>query len=515
MKKLFAHFACKPSSLLGISLLITVMTMLSCSQDFLDRKPKGQLTYDTFFETSDHAVWATNAIYQQYRSWEMCAFPWIGITDIISDDSDKGSTPTDALYMQELDDFTFNATNTAISGAWQGHYHAIFRANLAIDNIPGIDMDPALRDRLIGEAKFLRAYAYLRLVQWFGDIPLVEHILTDDQYYNQARVPKEQVYDFIEHDLLDAINVLPEKSQYASADLGRVTKGAARGMLAKLYMVKHDFARAAEQCEAIITSGEYSLLPRYGDNFLPRGTYVNGTETIQIGENGAESVFEITAVAAPASIVGPGATPFNMVQGVRGVPNLGWGFNRPSDDLITEYEPGDPRRQATIIFVGEVLPDGSTIVQDNPEIVNERFNQKAWVPAHAGLQDNGPGNIRILRYSDILLLAAEAYNEIGDATKALGYLNMVRARARGTNNFILKDVTITDKDQLREKIYHERRVELAMEQQRWFDLARWGRIADKMAPLKPDFVAPKNLLLPLPQSEIDLTNKILSQNVGY
>ncbi len=102
-----------------------------------------------------------------------------------------------------------------------------------------------------------------------------------------------------------------------------------------------------------------------------------------------------------------------MVQGVRGVPNLGWGFNRPSDDLIAEYEPGDPRRQATIIYVGEVLPDGSTIVQDNPEILNERFNQKAWVPAHAGLQDNGPGNIRILRYADILLLAAEAYNEIG------------------------------------------------------------------------------------------------------
>jgi len=503
MKKIFALITFKPTSIVGISLLMTVMTMWSCSDDFLDRKPKGQLTYDTFFQTSDHAVWATNAIYQQYRVWEMCAFPWIGLTDIISDDADKGSTPTDALYMQELDDFTFNATNTAVSGAWLGHYQAIFRANLAIDNIPGIDMDPALRDRLLGEAKFLRAYAYLRLVQWFGDLPLVEHILTDDQYYNQARVPKEQVYDFIESDLLFAINVLPEKSQYASADLGRVTKGAARGMLAKLYMVKHDFARAAEQCEAIITSGEYTLMTRYGDNFLPTG------------ENGSESVFEITAVAQPASVVGPGATPYNMVQGVRGVPNLGWGFNRPSDDLIAEYEPGDPRRQATIIFVGEVLPDGSTIVQDNPEIVNERFNQKAWVPAHAGLQDNGPGNIRIIRYSDILLLAAEAYNEINNTTKALDYLNMVRARARGSNGFILKDVTTTDQTELREKIYHERRVELGMEQQRWFDLARWGRIADKMAPLRPNFVAPKNLLLPLPQSEIDLTNKILSQNTGY
>jgi hypothetical protein len=503
MKKLNQTISFKPSSILGISLLMTVITMWSCNEEFLDRKPKGQLTYDTFFETADHAIWATNAVYQQYRSWEMCAFPWIGITDIISDDADKGSTETDALYMQELDDFTFNSTNTAISGAWVGHYRAIFRANLAIDNIPGIDMDPALRDRLVGEAKFLRSYAYFRLVQWFGDIPLVDHILSDDQYYNQSRTPKEEVYNFIENDLLEAINVLPEKSKYASADLGRVTKGAARGILAKLYMVKQDFAKAAEQCEAIINSGEYALLPRYSDIFLPTG------------ENGTESVFEITAVAEQAPIAGPGATPFNMVQGVRGVPNLGFGFNRPSDDLIAEYETGDPRRGATILFVGEVLPDGSAIIQDNPEIVGERFNQKAWVPAHAGLNDNGPGNIRILRYSDVLLLAAEAFNETGDPAKALGYLNMVRARARGNNNFILPDVTTMDKDMLREKIYHERRVELAMEQQRWFDLARWGRIADEMGPLKTHFMAPKNLLLPLPQSEIDLTNKILVQNDGY
>ena len=504
MKKLITCIAFKPSSILGISLLMAVMTIWSCNEDFLERKPKGQLTYDTFFETSDHAIWATNAIYQQYRSWEMCAFPWIGLTDILSDDADKGSTETDALYMKQLDDFTFDATNEGISGAWLGHYRAIFRANLAVDNIPGIDMDPVLRDRLVAEAKFLRSYAYFRLVQWFGDIPLVTHVLTDDQYYNQPRVPKEQVYDFIENDLLEAINVLPEKSKYASADLGRVTKGAARGILAKLYMVKHDFARAAEQCEAIITSGEYALLARYGDIFLP------------IGENGTESVFEITAVAVQAAIAGPGATPFNMVQGVRGVPNLGFGFNRPSDDLVAEFETSDPRRGATILVVGEPLPDGSAVVQDNPEIVGERFNQKAWVPAHAGLNDNGPGNIRILRYSDILLLAAEAHNELGDPGKALGYLNMVRARARGTSNSILPDVTTTDKDMLREKIYHERRVELGMEQHRWFDLARWGRIADEMAPLKPDFFkSPKNLLLPIPQSEIDLTGGIWMQNEGY
>ncbi|HSF90410.1 MAG TPA: RagB/SusD family nutrient uptake outer membrane protein [Saprospiraceae bacterium] len=484
-------------------LALLVITMVSCSEDFLERKPKGQLTYDTFFETPDHAVWATNAVYQQYRSWEMCAFPWIGITDIISDDADKGSTPNDALYVLELDEFTFDGTNAAITGAWLGHYQAIFRANLAIDNIPAIEMDSTLRARLIGECRFLRAYAYFRLVQWYGDVPLITTILNDDQYYNQERTAKELVYDFIEADLLAAIDALPEKDEYASADLGRATKGAARGILAKLYAVQHDFANVIVQCDSIINSGVYSLLTRYADNFLP------------VGEHGAESIFEISAVASQAAIVGPGATPFNMIQGVRGVPNLGWGFNRPSDDLVAEYEAGDPRRQATIIYVGEVLPDGSTIVEDNPEVLNERYNQKAWVPAHAGLQDNGPGNIRILRYSDILLLGAEAYNEENNPAKALEYLNMVRTRARGSNNFILPNVTTMDKAELRESIYHERRVELAMEQNRWFDLARWGRLGDVMPLVQPGFMPSKHVLLPLPQSEIDLTGGTLVQNNGY
>ncbi|HUR32018.1 MAG TPA: RagB/SusD family nutrient uptake outer membrane protein [Saprospiraceae bacterium] len=486
-----------------ISLIVVIIIASGCSEEFLDRKPKGQLTFDTFFENKDHAILATNAIYQQFRSWEMSAFPWIAITDIISDDADKGSNENDAPYLKEIDEFTFDATNAIFQQAWQGTYHAIFRANLAIINIPGISMDPVLRDRLVGEAKFLRAYSYFRLVQWFGDVPIIDRILTDAEYYNQPRAPKQEVYNFIETDLLDAINVLPEKSDYPSADLGRATKGAARGILAKLYMVEHDFSKASEQLETIITSGEYSLLTRYDENFL------------QVGENGAESVFEISAVATQAPIAGPGAVPFNMIQGVRGDPNLGWGFNRPSDDLNESYEIGDPRRQATILYEGEVLPDGSDLIHENPEILNPRYNQKAWVPSHPGLQDNGPGNIRILRYADILLLAAEAFNEIGNPAKALEYLNQVRRRARGSNNFILPDVTIMEQSALRDKIYAERRSELAMEQQRWFDLARWGRIPEVMDPLFEAFDASKHTLLPIPQSEIDLTGGLITQNPNY
>jgi hypothetical protein len=485
-----------------ISLTIFVM-LAGCQKDFLERKPKGQLTFDTFFETEEHAVWATNAVYANFRSWDMCAFPWIGITDIISDDADKGSTANDALYLLELDDFTFDPTNSAFGAAWSGHYQTIFRANLAIENIPNIDMNESLKKRLIGENRFLRAYAYLRLVQWFGDLPLITRPLEDNEYFSQERRPVAEVYTLIEQDLLDAIAALPEKSKYAATDLGRATKGAAKGMLAKLYMVKHDFVQAEKYALEVVNSNEYSLLPRYADNFMPEG------------ENGAESVFEIGAVAIQAAVAGPGATPYNMIQGVRGVPNLGWGFNRPSDDLITAYEPGDPRRQATIIYVGEVLPDGSTIVEDNPDIPNERYNQKAWVPDHAGLQDNGPGNLRILRYADILLLAAEALNENGKSSEALHYLELVRKRARGTNNFILPEIKTTDQAELREKIYHERRIELAMEQHRWFDLLRWERVASVMQAAGKSFVAGKHEQLPLPQSEIDLSGGKLKQNSGY
>jgi hypothetical protein len=268
-------------------------------------------------------------------------------------------------------------------------------------------------------------------------------------------------------------------------------------------MLQKKYDKALMLCEEIIQSGEYTLMPNYSQIFTPAG------------EHGSESIFEIGAVALQSSVVGSGATPYNMVQGVRGVPNLGWGFNRPSDDLISNYEVGDPRRQATIIYVGEVLPDGLTIVQNNPEILNARFNQKAWVPSHAGLQDNGPGNIRLLRYADILLLAAEAANEVSNSSKALEYVNMIRKRARGTNTFILKDLTISNQQDLRLAIRKERRSELAMEQLRWFDLQRWNVQEVTMKKIGKSFAANKHELFPLPQSEIDLSGGFLKQNSGY
>ncbi len=474
---------------------------VACNQDFLEVKPQGQINAENYFQTADHAIWATNAVYNQLRTWDVIAFPFLAMTDIVSDDATKGSFPADAQRLSTFDDFTYGPSfPEEIRLAWRGYYRGVFRANTAIEGIAKVQMNEQLKNRLIGECKFLRAHYYFYLVRWFGDIPLITRPLVESEYYNQPRAPKAEVYNLIIQDLKDAIEVLPEKSQYPSADLGRATKGAARGVLAKVYLTLGDFVNAERYALEVINSGQYALFPNYARIFLPEG------------ENSSESVFEIQATALQESYAG--ATPWNMIQGVRGTPNLGWGFNLPSDDLIAAYEPGDPRRDATILYVGEVLPDGSGVVQDNPEMLNERYNQKAWTPSHPGLQDNGPSNIRILRYADVLLMAAEALNENNKPQQALTYINQVRTRARGTRPpSVLPALTFTSKEQLRQAIWRERRVELAMEQHRWFELVRTGQAAARLTPL--GFKANKHELFPIPQSEIDLTNGIIKQNPGY
>ncbi len=467
--------------------------------DFLEKEPLGLITEDAYFKTPEHAVEAVNAVYNMLRRWEVHVFSYIGMTDIISDDADKGSTPTDASFLLELDNFSFNSTNIAPLTVWQGYYRGIHRANVAIERIPQIEMNAALRDRLVGEAKFLRGYFYFNLVRWFGDVPLITKPLTPDEF-KQPRTPKEQVYAQIIKDFEEAAAALP--ATYPPADRGRVTRGSANGMLAKVCLTLGDFQRTEQYALAVINSGTYALFPNYERLFQKEG------------EMSSESVFEVVTTADQQGL---GGSQYNEVQGVRGVPNLGWGFNRPSDDLIRAYEPGDPRREATILYVGEVLPDGSAIVEDNPETINERYNQKAWVPRRPdGRNGAGGGNIRILRYADVLLMAAEALNENGKTQEALTYLNQVRTRARGTRPAsVLPNVTVTDRAQLRQRIWQERRVELAMEQQRWFDLLRQGRAGDVMKALGKNFQEGKHELFPIPQNEVDLSGGLITQNPNY
>ena len=480
---------------------LTTALLFGCSEEFLDKPPLVDQTADTFFQTADQAVQATNATYGILRRFDVSVFSYIGMTDIVSDDADKGSTPNDATFLRELDDFVYDGSNSAPGAVWGGYYKGVFRANLSLQRIPEVEMDEGLRTRLLAENHFLRAYFYFNLVRWFGDVPLITGELPPDQY-EQPRTPANEVYALIIDDLRFAADNLPEKSAYADEDLGRATRGAANGLLSKVYLTRENWTEALERAESVIESGEYALLPEYSQIFLPEGEHSSG------------SVFEIGTVASNTTA---GSSQFNQVQGVRGTPNLGWGFNRPSDDLVAAWPRNDPRRDATIFTVGESLPDGSAVIVGDPGVVNQRQNQKAWIPGLSAAPQNGGGNIRILRYADVLLIAAEAANELGDGEQALAYANLVRTRARGPlPKPFLPDLVGETQEEIRAAIWLERRLELAMEQHRWFDLVRQGRAAERMQAVgKENFVEGKHELLPLPQSEIDLSGGLLTQNPGY
>src|SRR5688500_9393944 len=253
----------------GAATLLAVAAAAGCS-DFLTTEPRGELTTPSFFQTSDHALQATNASYSMLRNWTTHVFSWLGQVEIASDDADKGSVPGDAGFLGEMDDLTFDAGNLAFRDPWIGYYQGIYRANVAIQNIPNVNMDEELRARLVGENKFLRAYYYFFLVRSYGGVPLITAPLEASQFA-QTRATAEEIYALIEQDLTDAIAVLPLRSEYAPADLGRATKGAAQALLGTVHLYQQEYADAYDQLTAVIESNEYSLAPSYGGIFTQAG----------------------------------------------------------------------------------------------------------------------------------------------------------------------------------------------------------------------------------------------------
>lgn len=488
--------------IIALATLSLGVAVSSC-QDFLDTQPLGEELSENFFATSDGAVQATNAIYNQLRDFSVHTFSFVGIASVASDDADKGSTPGDAPAMGELDNFTATAANGLLDGFWQGHYLGIARANQVILRVPDIQMEDVLKARLIGEARFLRAYFYFNLVRTFGGVPIIDELPPrDGSNSSRARATAAQTYEFIIADLNAAVDVLPERSAYPTADLGRITKGAAKGMLAKVYMYQKNWAQVARLTDEIIASGEYGLYTDYARLF-----------TLD-GENANESIFEVQCATLPQ---GGGGSQYSEVQSPRApIPTGGWGFNVPSDNLNAAYETNDPRRTGTIIYAGENLGDGVTLptVIDNP-----RYNKKAYVRATDPRSPNGNGdsgkNIRILRYADVLLMNAEAANEQGNSAKALTDLNLIRRRARGTSTTILADVTSTEQAELRQAIWRDRRIELAMEHDRFWDIVRQGRAGTILRAVGKNFVDGKNEVFPIPQNRIDISGGLITQNPGY
>jgi hypothetical protein len=483
---------------LGLALLATTLLISSCKKSFLDVDPQGQQPSAEFWQSADDATKSVNAIYANLRTWENVAFPALVIESVGSDEAEKGSAPNDATFWNLYDTFTVTSTEGSLQGFWTGQYQNINLCNQVLDNVPGIEMDENLKARFLAEAKFVRAYSYFRLVRAYGDVPLRLTVPKDATEYNIQRAPKDQVYAQIEKDLSEAATVLPVS--YAAADLGRATKGAAMGLHAKVALYQKKWNDVLTLTNQVMGAG-YTLFPDFERSFR----YNN--------ENNSESVFEVQAELLPGN-AGASNSQYSQVQGVANVPGGGWGFNVPTAALASAFEPNDPRRDATIIFSGETTPQGDVIPTTVP---NPMYNQKSYVPFSvrvSGFNEGAQQNIRVLRFADVLLMNAEAANELGDAGKALSSLNMVRARARGANPVtVLPPVTATDQASLRTAIYKERQVELAMESDRYFDVIRQGRAAEVFGP--KGWKANKNEVWPVPQTEIDLSGGLLTQNPGY
>src|SRR5260221_2243717 len=325
---------------LGISLFAALIVFQGCKKSFLDVNPAGNIAATQFWKSQADATSAVDAMYANLHEWTNIAFAPIAVESMGSDDVNKGSTPTDASFMNDFQNFSANSGEGQISDFWGGEYKTINFANQILDNVPAINMDASLKARYLAEAKFIRAYAYFRLVRAFGDVPLRLHIPKGASEYNIPRTPKAQVWAAIETDLTDAASVLPQT--YSSVDIGHVTKGAALALHAKVSMYQQKWSAVLNYANQVMQLG-YSLFPNYEQMFRTNN------------KNNSESIFEIQCMLIPNN-PNASSSQYSQVQGVRGVTGGGCGFNVPSADLAAAYEPGDPRRDATIIFRGETTP---------------------------------------------------------------------------------------------------------------------------------------------------------------
>lgn len=495
-----------------LGLASVLMILAPACKDFLEVAPQGQITEDEIRSNPQAAQDLVTGVYNVM--WiggfgpDVHSFQYVILTNIASDDSDKGSTPQDYGDALDVDNLTLTASNSNINNVWTGYYQAIARANQALDKLPLSPADEITKRQLEGEVRFLRGYFYFNLVRFFGGVPKLDRVpqpeeANSDQF--QTRASEEEIYSLIISDLQFAVDNLPEKGAIA---VGRATKGAAQGMLAKVYLYQKDYQKAFELSGAVISAGKYSLHPRYEEIWR------------EVGNNNNESIFEVQAgINANCNAA---INLYTVSQGPRqggkgGWRDLGFGFNSPSQSLLDEYESNDKRRDATILFInpsprGTVLYDGFR-VPSKDSVENFRYNYKAYhsrlTERNCGNNDYLPKQLRVLRYAEVLLIHAEAAFALGNTAAAQTDIDQIRQRVN------LSPVPVT-----RESIWHERRVELAMEHDRYFDLVRQedvqpGRAVQAFAAHGKMFEKGKNEVFPIPQTQRDLSGGKLTQNPGY
>lgn len=483
---------------IGKKIILAIMlfvSIISCDDaDFIDLKPEG-ITTDGEQGGLEAQVFG---LYSQLRT-EGGISDWTRywFQSIRSDDAAKGSSVTDAATLGNiLDGFNYTASEGLAASNWNGHYKLIFACNdiiTEIDNSGATDANTLINK---AEASVIRAFAYFDLRRDFGEVPIVLNKVVLPIDGIKAKSTIAQVDAQIISDLSYAIEHLP--LSWPSYP-GRATKGFANTLLAKLYLYQGDWANALSKSQEVIDSGQYSLNSSYAKIFS------------KDGNNSSESIFEI-------QFLRQGTTNYSNnyweSQGVRGSGSwdLGWGFNVPTSNLLSAYESGDPRYNATILTSGQNDGFGNIVPIGLDQI---HWNKKAFTDpaerAEYGENKNHWSNIKILRYADVLLMAAEAANELGNSSTALNYLEMIRVRARSGAN-VLPTITSTDQTFVRNAIKQERRIEFALEGERFYDLVRWG---DANTVLSGLGYQSRNQYYPIPQTAIDQAGGILIQNPNY
>lgn len=498
-----------------ISLIFLAAIVIPSCTKWVDYNP-----HDDFKVTAQDYLASEN----DYRTMTVSVYTpiqWLNqlvvIGDMASDNSvTGGESASDVLSLQQIDKFTLTPVNSTLKELWQASYEGINRANYLVEhkdaNPAGKNIDFAGKDALYGEVYFLRAYYYFTLVKLFGDVPLfVDKRLSLADSRKLPRSPATEVYTQIEADLRTAISALPA----IQVQKGRITKYAAQALLGKVLLYEKKYNEAAPILESIITANAFNLVSNFASIYL------------STGENGPESVFEIqysnTSPYYNWDAVNRGQGNYSVQQcGVRGINGsaampfaAGWSTNLPTQNLASAYAAGDQRKDATILDIEAYKtahPEYEITYQvapyENTGLYNMKFQPRKGQTS-GQVELNYLNNYRTIRYADVLLMAAEAYNKSSSPNdaKAQQYLNQVRQRAFGDN---AHNITATG-TALFDAIINERRLELAFDGERFFDLVRTGKAVAVLGPL--GFVTGKHELFPVPEEEVRVSN--LTQNPGY
>jgi hypothetical protein len=512
-----------------ILLGFTAFASLSC-EEFLKEEPEAFLSEDQYYKTQADAINAVNAVYFFLNSGgSSVQTPYNTLfntgMNMASDDEDPGPGATNP-DVRSLSVQAHSSTNLRIYELWQQHYAAIKKANVVLEKIPAIDFDNALKARLLGETKFLRALFYFNLVRLYGDIPLILEYqkFVNASDYAIAKSSSADIYKQIEKDLNEAAAVLP--ASYGSPDVGRATAGAAKALLAKVYLteaslplkVSARYQDAVTKAEEALSSADggkgtygYDLVSNYGEVFLP--AFKNNKEHIFSAQFKSNSLAQGNNENPRAILSGIPGLSGNYAHMVRYYTE----GNDKFFSIYKLYKSGDKRRDVTFVrnFTSPTNGKKYGLSIANAAVPNDStpFWHKYWDPNSTAVTNQSAANVPIIRYAELLLIHAEAENEAnGPTVKAYKSLNKVRTRA-GLPNLTAG----LSKDQFRDSVYLDRRLELTYEYQRWFDLIRQrdaaynGTFVKNLHKVGKTNAAPKHAFYPIPQSEID-NNALLKQN---